>query len=60
MRHKETHWPFLMTEVLVDAVADTLAEFKVEELGQILADLKNEALLQALGDSIAEVQAKTL
>lgn len=60
MRHKETHCPFLMTKVLVDAVADTLAELKVEELGHILADLKNEELPYALGDSIAEVQAKTL
>lgn len=60
MRHKETHWSFLMTKVLVDAVADTLAELKVEELGHILADLQNEALFHALGYSIAEVQAKTL
>ena len=49
-----------MTKVLVDAVADTLAELKVEELGHILAYLKNEELPYALGDSIAEVQAKTL
>ena len=49
-----------MTKVLVDAVADTLAELKVEELGHILADLQNEALFHALGYSIAEVQAKTL
>ena len=46
-----------MTEVLVDAVAYTLAEWEVKELGETLADLKNEALLYVLSDTVAEVEA---
>ena len=46
-----------MTEVLVDAVNDTLAEWEAEEQGDRLADQKDEALLYALGDTVAEVQA---
>ena len=46
-----------MTEVLVDAVADMLAEWEANEQGETLADLKAEALLYALRDTVAEVQA---
>ena len=46
-----------MTEVLVDDVADMLAEWQTQEQGDKLADLKAEALLYALGDTVAEVQA---
>lgn len=46
-----------MNEVLVDAVADTLAEWEVEKQGDILADLKADALLSALGDTVAEIEA---
>ena len=46
-----------MTEVLVDAVADMLAEWDAHEQGDTLADLKAEALLYALNDTVAEVQA---
>ena len=46
-----------MTEVLVDAVAQKLAEWEVEVQGELLADLKAEALLYALSDTVAEVEA---
>ena len=46
-----------MNEVLVDAVADTLAECEVEKQGDTLADLKADALLSALGDTVAEIEA---
>ena len=46
-----------MTEVLVDAVAQKLAEWEVEVLGETLAYLKAEALLYALSDTVAEVEA---
>ena len=46
-----------MTEVLVDAVADMLAEWEANQQGDTLAELKAEALLYALGDTVAEVQA---
>ena len=46
-----------MAEGLIDAVAHTQAEVKVQTQGDTLADVKAEALPYALADSVAEVKA---
>ena len=45
-----------MTEVLVDAVADTLAECEAKKQRDTLADLMAEPPLYAICDTVAEVQ----
>ena len=47
-----------MTEVHIDALADTLAKAKAETLGDKLADVDGEGLCYA--DTVAEVEAETL
>ena len=44
-----------MTEVLVDAVAETLAECEAKKQRDTLVDLKAEAPLYAVCDTVAEV-----
>ena len=47
----------MITEALIDSVADTLAEMEAETP---LADVKVETPLSALGDTLSKVEAETL
>ena len=50
----------VMSEALIDALADTLGEGEAETLGKTLADDKAEAILHAVVDTVADVEAEAL
>ena len=50
----------MVSEALIDALADMLAKVEAETLGNTLAELRNEALPYDLANTVAEVEDRTL
>ena len=50
----------MISEALIDALANMLAKVEAETLGNTLAELRNEALPYDLANTVAEVEDRTL
>ena len=50
----------MMTEALIAALGDTLAEVEAETLGDTMDNEKPEELLHSLAETVAEIEAETL
>ena len=47
-----------MTELLIDALADTVEEVKAKTLYQTLNDIKTETLIEALNHTLAKDESR--
>ena len=50
--------PHVMTEALIDALADTVAEVKAKTLYDSLTDIKGQTLVEALNHTLAKDESR--